>query len=291
MRLLVLLLAFTAVGATPAPDPPAPAAFVQAVEFPYYLYPANLWERELVWLKNIGVRTVEFSIPWNWHQLRPGEFDFTGLTSPRRDLAGFLKLLRRLGLRAWVRPCAPVPGWLNGAFARLRAGAPNANGSRNWDTCWTSRPCAMAAPWRTSKGAARAARFWWTHPRRRGQPWWFPPAIHRPSYAAARPSPGRAARCCGGMWKTRSIRQVGRRTPPRWCVRARWACRATNAFPSDRCDAAPRCCGAGRHRFRGCAPLRCPNQPTASCPMAFTQWNWFRRPPPPSRSPTDRKST
>ena len=116
MRRLVLLLAFTGAWATPPADPSAPAPFVQAVEFPYYLYPANLWERELVWLKNIGVRTVEFNIPWNWHQLRPGEFDLDGRTSPRRNLVGFLALLRRLGLQAWVRPLPPVTGWLNGGW-------------------------------------------------------------------------------------------------------------------------------------------------------------------------------
>jgi len=44
------------------------ADYLQAVEFPYYLYPRPLWERELVWLKNIGVQTVEFSIPANYHQ-------------------------------------------------------------------------------------------------------------------------------------------------------------------------------------------------------------------------------
>ena len=96
--------------AAPAPQP----EFVQAVEFPYYLYPRALWDRELVWLKNIGIRTVEFSIPWNWHQLQPDDFDFTGRTSPRRDLVGFIKLLRRLGLHAWVRPLPPVPDWPNG---------------------------------------------------------------------------------------------------------------------------------------------------------------------------------
>ena len=89
------------------------ADYLQAVEFPYYLYPRTLWERELVWLKNIGVQTVEFSIPPNYHQLQPGEFDLTGSTNPRRDLVGFVRLLRKLGLRAWVRPLPPVPGLVN----------------------------------------------------------------------------------------------------------------------------------------------------------------------------------
>ena len=106
-----LLLLFAAVAA-PADNPP-PAEYLQAVEFPYYLYPRALWERELVWLNNIGIRTVEFSIPWNWHQLAPGEFDFTGRTSPRRDLDGLIHILRRLGLEAWVRPLPPVEGWRN----------------------------------------------------------------------------------------------------------------------------------------------------------------------------------
>jgi hypothetical protein len=84
--------------------------YLQAVDFPYYLYPRALWERELVWLKNIGVQTVEFSIPAGYHQLQPGEFDLTGRTSPRRDLVGFVRLLRKLGLRGWVRPLQGVPG-------------------------------------------------------------------------------------------------------------------------------------------------------------------------------------
>ena len=108
-RAAALLLILLALAALPA----SAAAYVQAVEFPYYLYPRQLWERELVWLKNIGVQTVEFSIPWNFHQPQPGEFDFTGSTSPRRDLTGFIRLLRKLGLRAWVRPLPPVPGLVN----------------------------------------------------------------------------------------------------------------------------------------------------------------------------------
>jgi hypothetical protein len=111
MRSAPLLLALLT--AWPAATEPAPPAreYVQAVEFPYYLYPRTLWERELVWLKAIGVNTVEFSVPWNWHQAEGDRYDFTGATSPRRDLAGLVRILRRLNLRAWVRPLPPVPGW------------------------------------------------------------------------------------------------------------------------------------------------------------------------------------
>ena len=110
-RSMALLMLFAA-AAAPAANP-QPAEYLHAVEFPYYLFPRALWERELVWLKNIGIRTVEFAIPWNWHQIAPGEFDFTGRTSPRRDLDGLIHILRRLGLNAWVRPLPPVEGWRN----------------------------------------------------------------------------------------------------------------------------------------------------------------------------------
>ncbi len=134
MRRALLLLAvacLSVAGRLPGAPPPPPATeFVQAVEFPYYLCPADLWDRELVWLKSAGIRTVEFSIPWNWHQLGPGEFDLTGRTSPRRDLAGFVRLLRRLGMRAWIRPLPPVPGWLNNG---LPAGtSPGGAAQRAW---------------------------------------------------------------------------------------------------------------------------------------------------------------
>jgi hypothetical protein len=111
LKRLALALLFAAAFAAPA-APPAPT-FIQAVEFPYYLCPRQLWERELVWLKAIGVQTVAFSIPWNWHQVGGADFDLTGRTSPRRDLVAFIRLLRRLDMRAWVRPLQPVRNWLN----------------------------------------------------------------------------------------------------------------------------------------------------------------------------------
>src|SRR5438034_4188309 len=96
LALPALLVVFA--GIAPAPDAEPQREFVHAVEFPYYLYPRQLWERELVWMKTIGVRTVEFSIPWNWHEPEPGKWDFTAATGPGRDLVGLIRVLRRLGL-------------------------------------------------------------------------------------------------------------------------------------------------------------------------------------------------
>ena len=114
MRPLVLLLLL----ATVAPAAELRPQLVQAVEFPYYAYPPQLWERELVWLKNLGIDTVAFSIPWNWHQMDGETLDLTGRTSPRRDLIGFIRLVKRAGLRAWIRPAPPVKGWIDSGYPK-----------------------------------------------------------------------------------------------------------------------------------------------------------------------------
>jgi len=119
MRLAAVLLSLAAVLPACAEGDPALTpghTIVQAVEFPYYLYPASLWERELVWLKSMGIRTVAFSIPWNWHQLDPQTFDFDGRTSPRRNLSALIRLLRRLQMEAWIRPLPPVKGWRKNGY-------------------------------------------------------------------------------------------------------------------------------------------------------------------------------
>ena len=115
-RSSAILLALFAASATPPPTT-SPPPFVQAAEFDYFLSPPSLWERNLVHLKNIGIGTIEFSVPQSLHQVAPGDFDFTGRTSPRRDLAGFIRLLRRLGLQAWVET-----GPLRGDWPRALAG-------------------------------------------------------------------------------------------------------------------------------------------------------------------------
>src|SRR5580658_7202127 len=68
----------------------ASPAWVESVEFPWNAYPKPLWERELVWLKNIGIMHV--SLP------------------PAQDadqLTDLLRILRRLDMEADLE--GPVP--------------------------------------------------------------------------------------------------------------------------------------------------------------------------------------
>jgi hypothetical protein len=125
-------MALFAAPARPAADA-VPAPFVQAVQFQYDLCPPNLWERELVQLKNIGIETVQFSVSTQWHQIAAGDFDFTGRTNPRRDLARFVRLVRRVGLQAWVETEAGPPQALAAILApqTLNHGGPIA---------WTAPP-------------------------------------------------------------------------------------------------------------------------------------------------------
>lgn len=80
IRVAILALAFAALS----------PAWVESVEFPWNAYPRQLWERELVWLKNIGI--VHISLP------------------PGRDPAQLdevIRIIRRLDLEADLE--GPVP--------------------------------------------------------------------------------------------------------------------------------------------------------------------------------------
>lgn len=85
--------------------------FVHAASFPYFRLPADLWERSLEEYRRLGINTINLSIPWNWHEVSAGEFDFTGRTNPRRDLRGLLRLVAEKELKLIVRPAAQIPGW------------------------------------------------------------------------------------------------------------------------------------------------------------------------------------
>lgn len=83
----------------------------------YFRIVPEYWRDRLEKLKALGMNTVETYIPWNMHEPRKGEFDFSG----RLDLAKFVSIAEELGLYVILRPspyiCAEwefggLPGWL-----------------------------------------------------------------------------------------------------------------------------------------------------------------------------------
>jgi len=69
-------------------------------EFHYSRYPAGEWETELRKMRAGGVDIVASYVFWNHHEETEGVFDWTG----SRDLARFVRLAARVGLRFFLRP-------------------------------------------------------------------------------------------------------------------------------------------------------------------------------------------
>ena len=82
----------------------APAAFVEAVEFPYRSFPPQLQERELVWMKNIGIDKVTVPVVRGWSEA---------------ETAPLIRIVRRLGMKIYLRPQmgGPSAGELNSLLA------------------------------------------------------------------------------------------------------------------------------------------------------------------------------
>ena len=73
-------------------------------EFHYWRVPRDNWPAILKAVKRMGLQVVSSYIPWNYHELKPGVYDFKGRTSPQRDLAGFIDLAKKHGLYVIIRP-------------------------------------------------------------------------------------------------------------------------------------------------------------------------------------------
>lgn len=84
-------------------------------EFHYWRVARENWDAVFDAIRAMGLSVVSSYVPWNYHELAPGKYDFTGKTSPQRDLDGFLKLAQRAGLYAIVRPGPHIGAeWPNG---------------------------------------------------------------------------------------------------------------------------------------------------------------------------------
>lgn len=83
----------------------------------YFRIVPEYWEDRLLKLKACGFNCVETYIPWNLHEPKEGEFDFTGIA----NAVEFIRIAERLGLYVIARPspyiCAEwefggLPSWL-----------------------------------------------------------------------------------------------------------------------------------------------------------------------------------
>jgi APA family basic amino acid/polyamine antiporter len=91
--------------------------FVYGAAFFYERLPRDEWAPSMRELKAIGINTLDLYVPWNWHELRDGDFDFSGHTSPRRDLDEVLRLARTLDFKIILRPGPVVRNeWRNGGY-------------------------------------------------------------------------------------------------------------------------------------------------------------------------------
>lgn len=96
----------------------------------YFRMVPEHWEHSLYNLKALGFNTVETYIPWNIHEIKEGQFDFSG----NKDVVAFIKKAQEIGLMVILRPgpyiCAEwdfggLPAWLlNEKELKLRCHCP-----------------------------------------------------------------------------------------------------------------------------------------------------------------------
>jgi hypothetical protein len=80
------------------------APVFQSVEFPFASFPRQYWDRELVWMKNVGIHNVAIDVR---------------STAEEQDVMLILRTLRKLDLTAWVR-LAPAAAGLEKSLEPLR---------------------------------------------------------------------------------------------------------------------------------------------------------------------------
>ncbi len=76
----------------------------RAAEIHYFRVPRDLWELMLLRAGQFGADTISTYIPWGFHEPEEGRVDLTGETDERRDLAGFVDLVRAFGFRFLAKP-------------------------------------------------------------------------------------------------------------------------------------------------------------------------------------------
>lgn len=83
----------------------------------YFRMPREAWAARLAQVAGSGYQVIDVYLPWNFHEMSPGEWDFSG----RRDVGAFLDMAHEAGLKVVARPgpyiCSEwdggaLPAWL-----------------------------------------------------------------------------------------------------------------------------------------------------------------------------------
>ncbi|MBC5829118.1 MAG: amino acid permease [Candidatus Eremiobacteraeota bacterium] len=91
--------------------------FPYGASFFYERLPRSQWRSALLKYKELGINTIDVYLMWNWHELRDGDFDFSGRTSPRRDLHALFSTIHALGFKTILRPGPVIRNeWRNGGY-------------------------------------------------------------------------------------------------------------------------------------------------------------------------------
>ncbi len=77
---------------------------IVAGEMHYWRLNPARWGEILARYRELGLTMLATYVPWQYHELSPGVFDFEGKTEPQRDLAGFLRAVQEAGLWVFIRP-------------------------------------------------------------------------------------------------------------------------------------------------------------------------------------------
>jgi hypothetical protein len=91
--------------------------FFYGAAFFYERIPAERWRASMLALRTLGFNTLDLYVPWNWHEIADGDFDFNGRTNAGRNLRALLVLARDLDFKLIVRPGPVIRNeWRNGGY-------------------------------------------------------------------------------------------------------------------------------------------------------------------------------
>lgn len=99
-------------------------------ELHYFRVAPSEWRSRILDAKEAGLNAISTYIPWNWHEVEEGFFDFSGSTHPQRNLELFLETAEEEEMLVIARPgpyiCAEwlyggIPPWLLEHHPEVRA--------------------------------------------------------------------------------------------------------------------------------------------------------------------------